>query len=179
MRLLIIPDKFKGSMTSEEVYQSFKQGVEKVISDASFHFVKASDGGDGFLDAISTYRECDEIEMETLDPLGRKISSYYLYDQKNESAYIELANSSGMELLEPSERNASLTSTYGSGQQINDAIKRGAKKVYVGLGGSATNDGGTGIANALGFEFTDTKGHSLEPIGKNLSQIQDIRNPRK
>lgn len=174
MRFLIIPDKFKGSMTSEEVYRSFRTGVEQVLSDASFHFVKASDGGDGFLDAISMYKHCKRVAMKTLDPLGREISSYYLLDAKSKSTYIELANSCGMELLEPSERNASLTSTFGSGQQIADAIKKGAKKIYVGLGGSATNDGGIGIANALGFEFLDSNGNPLEPIGKNLSEVQRI-----
>lgn len=177
MKLLIIPDKFKGSMTSEEVYHAFKKGVERALDGASFHFVKASDGGDGFLDAISTYRDCKKIAVKTQDPLGRKISTYYLYDEKNESAYIELANSSGMELLQPSERNASLTSTYGCGQQIENAIKKGAKSIYVGLGGSATNDGGIGIANALGFEFLDTNGDPLKPVGKNLGQIQAIKKP--
>lgn len=177
MRFLIIPDKFKGSMTSEEVYRSFRMGVEQVLSDTSFHFVKASDGGDGFLDAISMYKDCKRVAMKTMNPLGREISSYYLLDAKSKSAYIELANSSGMELLEPLERNASLTSTFGSGQQIADAIKKGAKKIYVGLGGSATNDGGIGIANALGFEFLDSKGNPLEPIGKNLAHIRDIKKP--
>ena len=177
MRFLIIPDKFKGSMTSEEVYLSFRSGVEQVISEASFHFVKASDGGDGFLDAISMYKDCKRVAMKSLDPLGREISSYYLLDAKSKSAYIELANSSGMELLEPLERNASLTSTFGTGQQILDAIEKGANKIYVGLGGSATNDGGMGIANALGFEFLDSNGNPLEPIGKNLIHIQDIKKP--
>lgn len=161
-------------MTSEEVYRSFRKGVEQVLSDASFHFVKASDGGDGFLDAISMYKDCKRVAMKTMDPLGREISSYYLLDVKSKSAFIELANSSGMELLEPSERNASLTSTFGSGQQIADAIKKGAKKIYVGLGGSATNDGGIGIANALGFEFLGSNGNPMEPIGKNLSELQRI-----
>lgn len=164
-------------MTSEEVFNAFKKGVENVVSGASFHFVKASDGGDGFLDAIAMYRECTQIQMETLNPLGRKITSYYLYDKQSKSAYIELANSAGMELLEPSERNASLTTTCGSGQQISNAIQLGAKKIYVGLGGSATNDGGIGIAKALGFEFKDSNNHLLEPIGKNLGQIHNIKKP--
>lgn len=177
MRFLIIPDKFKGSLTSEEVFFAFKQGVGQVKDDSSFHFVKASDGGDGFLDAIATYKDCTKIVLETLNPLGKKMSSYYLFDVKNESAYIELANSSGMELLKPAERNAALTSTFGSGQQIGDAIKKGAKKVYVGLGGSATNDGGIGIANALGFEFLDAHEKPLAPIGKNLLDIHRISRP--
>src|SRR6056297_3299340 len=120
MRFLIIPDKFKGSLTSEEVYHAIKKGAEQVYENAYFHFVKASDGGDGFLEAIRTYRNCSEISMQTLDPLGRKIKSKYLYDVQNNSAYIELANSSGMELLNSSERNPLVTSTYGTGQQIID-----------------------------------------------------------
>ncbi len=174
MKFLIIPDKFKGSLTSEEVYHAIKKGAEHVFENAFFHFVKASDGGDGFLEAIRTYRNCSEITMRTLDPLGRKITSKYLYDEQNNSAYIELANSSGMELLDSSERNPFLTSTYGTGQQIRDANTKGAKEIYVGLGGSATNDAGIGIAHAIGFEFMDRKGNALKPIGKSLKQIQDI-----
>ncbi len=177
MRLLIIPDKFKGSLTSEEVYKAIKKGVEKVTENSHFHFVKASDGGDGFLEAIKMYRNCSEVKMDTLDPLGRKISSVYLYDGQTQSAYIEMANSSGMELLQPKERNAGLTTTYGTGQHIDDALKRGAKYIYVGLGGSATNDGGIGIAKALGYDFLDRDGASLKPIGKHLSEIHDIVKP--
>lgn len=174
MRFLLIPDKFKGSLTSEEVANAIQIGAEKVLPRASFHLIKASDGGDGFLDAIARYKPCIGVQTVGEDPLGRKKLCTYLYNQEESAAYIELANASGMELLNPKERNPMETSTYGTGLQIKDAIEKGARNIYVGLGGSATNDGGIGIANALGYRFLNDKGTALKPIGKNLIHIKEI-----
>ena len=174
MKFLLIPDKFKGSLTSEEVAQSMQLGIEKVLPGASFHVIKASDGGDGFLDAIARYRPCIAVQTIGQDPLGRPRLCSYLYHHEEKAAYIELANSSGMQLLTAKERDAMLTSTYGTGLQMKDAIEKGARTIYVGLGGSATNDGGIGIANALGYIFLDDTGEVLKPIGKNLIHIDRI-----
>lgn len=174
MRFLLIPDKFKGSLTSEEVATGIQLGIERVKPRASFHVVKASDGGDGFLDAISRYKPCVGIQTVGQDPLGKARLCAYLYNKEESAAYIELANASGMELLNTVERNPMETSTYGTGLQIKDAIEKGARTIYVGLGGSATNDGGIGIANALGFEFLNEEGSILEPVGKNLLHIRNI-----
>ena len=174
MRFLLIPDKFKGSLTSEEVANAIQLGVEQVLPRASFHVIKASDGGDGFLDAIALYRPCIGVQTVGEDPLGRTRVCTYLYNQEESAAYIELANASGMELLTNKERNPMETSTYGTGLQIKDAIEKGARTIYVGLGGSATNDGGIGIAHALGFIFLNDKGVALEPIGKNLIHVKEI-----
>lgn len=178
MRLLLIPDKFKGSLTNEAVANAIMEGVKQVHPKASFHFIKASDGGDGFLDAIENYKDCEKIELVSQDPLGKQIQSYYLYDEETTSAYIELANASGMELLVTEKRNPTRTSTYGTGIQIKDAVEKGAKKVYIGLGGSATNDGGIGIANALGYNFIDSQGNILKPVGENLSRISGIEDSK-
>jgi len=174
MKFLLIPDKFKGSLTSEEVALAIQQGIEKVLPRASFHVIKASDGGDGFLDAISRYRPCIGIETIGQDPLGRPRVCSYVYHHEETAAYIELANASGMQLLTAKERDPMLTSTYGTGLQIKDAIEKGARTIYVGLGGSATNDGGIGIAHALGYIFLNDRGEVLEPIGKNLIHIDKI-----
>jgi len=174
MKFLLIPDKFKGSLTSEEVVQSMQLGIEKVLPGASFHVIKASDGGDGFLDAIARYRPCIAVQTIGQGPLGRPRLCSYLYHHEEKAAYIELANSSGMQLLTAKERDAMLTSTYGTGLQMKDAIEKGARTIYVGLGGSATNDGGIGIANALGYIFLDDTGEVLKPIGKNLIHIDRI-----
>ena len=112
--------------------------------------------------------------METFDPLGRPIRAFYLYNESNSTAYVELAKASGIELLSNADLNVMETSTIGTGIQIEDAIKRGAKNIIIGLGGSATNDGGTGIAHALGYRFLDAKGNELSPKGKNLSLISKI-----
>ena len=174
MRFLLIPDKFKGSLTSEEVANAIQLGIEKVMPRASSLVIKASDGGDGFLDAIAQYRPCIGVQTVGQGPLGRPRLCSYLYNQEETAAYIELANASGMELISSKERNPMETSTYGTGLQIKDAIEKGARNIYVGLGGSATNDGGIGIAHALGYVFLNKKGEILEPLGKNLIHIHKI-----
>lgn len=174
MKFLLIADKFKGSLTSEEVSRGIQAGIEKVIPRASFLTVKASDGGDGFLDAIARYRPCIGIETVGQDPLGKPILCKYLYNQENTAAYVELANASGMELLNSKDQDPMETSTYGTGLQIKDAIQKGARTIYLGLGGSATNDAGMGIANALGYVFLNDKKEALKPIGKNLIHVHRI-----
>ena len=174
MNFLLIPDKFKGSLTSEEVSTAFMAGVAQAGINSTHKFIKASDGGDGFMDAVSQYKRCIAVQVISRDPLGRPLRSHYLYNQESNAAYIEMAKSSGMMLLSQEERNPLLTSTYGTGLEIKDAIEKGVKNIYVGLGGSATNDGGIGIGHALGFDFLDVQGNSLPPIGENLSKISSI-----
>ena len=174
MKLLLIPDKFKGSLTSEEVSKAFITGVEKAGVQFTSHYIKASDGGDGFMNAVAYYKPCVSVQVISENPLGKPIQSYYLYNKEANSAFIELANASGMELLTPEERNPMLTSTYGTGLQIKDAVQKGIKNVYVGLGGSATNDGGIGILQALGYSFLDENGKKLKATGSSLSQIKSI-----
>ncbi len=175
MKVLLIPDKFKGSVTAEGVIKALSQGIVKAVPNTEIFKVMASDGGDGFLDAIQNYISLDRVEVETIDPLGRNIKAYYLYKESNKTAYIELAKASGIELLSNADLNVMETSTVGTGIQIKDAIKKGAKNIIIGLGGSATNDGGTGIAHALGYRFLDSKGKELAPKGKSLSHISKIK----
>ncbi len=174
MNILLIPDKFKGSVTAEGVLKALSQGILKSVPKAEIFKVMASDGGDGFLDAVQNYISLERVEVETIDPLGRPIKAYYMFNELNSTAYVELAKASGIELLSTAELNVMETSTIGTGIQIEDAIKRGAKNIIIGLGGSATNDGGTGIAQALGYRFLDAKGNQLAPKGKNLSLISKI-----
>ena len=178
MKLLLIPDKFKGSLTSEEVSKAFVVGVEKAGVKFTSHYIKASDGGDGFMEAVANYKACISVQVISENPLGKPIQSYYLYNQESNSAYIEMANTSGMELLLKEERNPLLTSTFGTGLQVKDAIGKGIKNIYIGLGGSATNDGGIGIANALGYVFLDAEGQRLPPTGESLNYIETIDDTR-
>jgi len=126
------------------------------------------------MSAIASYKTCISIQVIAQNPLGKLIQSYYLYNQKSNSAFIEMANTSGMELLELTERNPLLTSTLGTGNQIKDAINKGVKRIYIGLGGSATNDAGIGLAHALGYRFLDQNGQELEPVGGSLNDIVKI-----
>jgi len=174
MKFLLIPDKFKGSLSAEAVIGAMEEGILSASPDSECYGVLASDGGDGFLDAIARYRPTEQIVHKTTDPLGRPIEAWYLYNAEDQVAYVELAQAAGLVLLAEGDRSALKTSTYGTGLQIRHAIARGAKTVYLGLGGSATTDAGTGIARALGYRFPDSVGKELEPKGENLLKIASI-----
>lgn len=174
MKVLLIPDKFKGSLSAKGVISAIEKGIKLALPEAETHSILASDGGDGFLDAISANITCAKISVETVDPLGREIKAEYLYNAKEQTAYIELAKASGLTLLKTDEKNAMQTSTFGTGLLIKDAILKGSLSIYIGLGGSATNDAGIGIAEALGYYFLDNDGNQLEPVGSNLSKVKSI-----
>lgn len=174
MKILLIPDKFKGSLGAKGVIKAMDKGIKFALPEAETNAILASDGGDGFLDAILANIKCDRVEIETVDPLGREIIAEYLFDAEEQSAYIELAKTSGLTLLNTKERNVLQTSTFGTGLLIKDAILKGSSSIYIGLGGSATNDAGLGIAEALGYYFLDSDGNQLKPIGENLSKIKSI-----
>ncbi len=177
MRLVLIPDKFKGSLTARQVREAIAAGVREVYPDAALKGFPASDGGDGFLDAVRSVREVETVEVTVEDPLGREIRAPYLMDADRGEAFLEMATASGMVLLSEAERNPLETHTRGTGQLIRHAIGRGVRKVFVGLGGSATNDGGCGIATVFGYRFQDATGRALEPTGGNLEQIARILKP--
>jgi len=174
MKFLLIPDKFKGSLTAEAVVRAMQEGLQAALPDAECHSVLASDGGDGFLDAVGRYRRVERIVHDTCDPLGRVLQAEFLLDREKGEAYIELARASGLVLLDDGERQPLDTSTYGTGLQIKHALSLGARSVYIGLGGSATNDGGMGIAHALGYRFLDADGRELKPTGASLERVQAI-----
>ncbi|OUT59123.1 MAG: hypothetical protein CBB71_11410 [Rhodopirellula sp. TMED11] len=175
MKILIIPDKFKGSLTAEQVIDAITAGLKDSLPEVQPFSIIASDGGDGFLNAIcQSNPSVQQVHCATTDPLGRPIDAVFGWDAGSESAYIEMARASGMELLQPQERNPELTSTLGTGTMIINAIERGAERIYVGLGGSATNDGGTGIAQALGYRFLDHTNATLPPTGGSLRKIHRI-----
>jgi len=177
MNILLIPDKFKGSLSANQVIAALRKGIS--MYDDSFHVqhVVASDGGDGFIDAIKENQQIDLIKVRSVDPLGRDYDSIYGLDKENKTAYIELAKASGLTLLNIEERNPLKTSTYGTGMQISHALKLGVKEIYIGLGGSATNDGGIGMAMANGFRFLDIHNMDLNPIGENLHRITKVIPP--
>lgn len=175
MNILIIPDKFKGSLTASEVIEAIREGIHRFDDTIHTHRITASDGGDGFLDAIrKSNHSVETVVCDTTDPLGRPIQSEYGFDATARAAFVEMAKASGMELLSAAERDPSKTSTRGTGTLIVDAIGRGAEKVYIGLGGSATNDGGIGIAEALGFRFLDDGGGPVLSVGGSLRQIDSV-----
>lgn len=177
MKIILAPDKFKGSLTSFEACNSMREGILLTDPDATVFSIPLADGGDGFATVLKHYLDTTTIQCDCSDPLGRPMHGYYEWDLTNKTAIIELAIASGLVLLESSERNPLLTSTYGTGLLILDAMRRGAKKILLGLGGSATNDAGIGILSALGFIFNDRDGNSLWPTGGSLLNIDRIIPP--
>lgn len=179
MKLLLIPDKFKGSLTAKEVVYAISKGVRSIDPAATIDSVLASDGGEGFLNAIAQYSEVIRIQTTTAGPLGRPMQADYLWQDLERTAYVEMAMASGLELLDASERNPLYTSTYGTGLQIKDALDRGARSICLGIGGSATNDGGIGVAAALGYRFLDNNGDEVPHTGEGLGRIVRIIEPER
>ena len=174
MKILVAPDKFKGSLTAMEVCHAIKKGIHEVMPNADIKLIPMADGGEGSLDVLINTHELDRITLTVRDPLFRPIESEYA--MKGSDAYIEMAMASGLQLLKEEERSAMLTSSIGVGDLIRDALDNEAKNIYLFVGGSATNDGGIGMAHGLGFRFLDDTGVALTPIGANLSKIKRIEN---
>jgi glycerate 2-kinase len=177
MKIFIAPDKFKGSLTSFEVCHAIAEGIRHADETAMIFLFPMADGGDGFAEVMKHYLQTSTIDCTTVDPLGRNIRVSYQWNSKRKMAIIEMAVASGLVLLKQKERDPLKTSAYGTGLLIKDAIDKGAGKIILGLGGSATNDAGTGILSALGFQFEDAGGKSVKACGENLLQVEKIIPP--
>ncbi|WP_207532561.1 glycerate kinase family protein [Desertivirga arenae] len=173
MKILIAPDKFKGSLSSYEAGKAIKSALASTIPAAELRQIPMADGGDGLLEVLQATGSYIRRDLTVCDPLFRPIEASYLIT-KNNAAIIEMAKASGLLLLKTEERNPLVTSSYGTGQLIEDAIQKGAVDITLGIGGSATNDAGTGMAAALGFRFYDQWGKEIVPIGENLIRITKI-----
>jgi glycerate kinase len=174
MKFVLAPDKFKGSLTGLEFCNAVAKGLLKVIPDAEVVFLPLADGGDGTIEVANYYLNGDLIQLEVKNPLFQNGLAIYLYASDSKIAFIEMAEASGLKLLDPTEYDCKNATTFGTGQLILDAINRGAKEIILGIGGSATNDCGIGMAAALGYRFLDKKGVDVIPIGASLSQIVTI-----
>ncbi len=177
LRILIAPDKFKGSLTANEVCDAIANGIQ--LANPSFEIYKLplADGGEGFSQAMIGENKSKKHEVTVNDPLNRwKPTNYSILDSG--TAIIEMSNASGLHLLTGQERNPLKTSTIGTGELIKAAIEKGAKEIIIGIGGSATNDAGMGMATALGYRFLDKNGQQLLPIGENLIKVTEIIDPK-
>lgn len=173
MKALIMIDSFKGTITSKRLGEITKKELTK--RNIECEAFPIADGGDGFLDAIESFLNLKRIDVKCLDPFYREIDSYYLLDEANKTAYIELAKSSGINLVKKEELNPYVATTYGLGQVIDMAIKQGSKKIVLGVGGSATNDGGLGLLEALGVRFYDEDDNELYHLSnKDMKKIKRI-----
>ena len=174
MKILIATDKFKDSLTAKQVCEGLQRGILRTFPSANIELLSLADGGEGTLETLQLVWGGEFIECEVNDPLSRKIKANYLWIKEKQTAIIEMARASGIELLKQNERNCLITSTYGTGELINNALEKGAKEIILTVGGSATNDAGIGMATALGYEFVNKKSKILAPIGENLAEISLI-----
>ena len=173
MKIVIASDSFKGSMSSLDVATAASAGVIEVYPDSEIVSVNVADGGEGTVEAIVDALEGEIVKVQVSDPLGRKIETSY--GIAGETAILEMAAASGLPLLTAEERNPWATSTLGTGEMIMDAIARGCRKFLVGIGGSATNDAGVGMLQAMGFRFYDANGELItQGCGGMLGSIARI-----
>jgi glycerate 2-kinase len=154
MRILIAPDKFKGALSAREVADSIAAGLRDVLPDAKIDIAPMADGGEGTAEVISQALGAWWVNCKAHDPLNREIEARYGWIENQKLAVMEMSEAAGMRRLRPNEYDdVDLATTFGVGEMILDAAKRGAQQIIIGLGGSATNDGGSGMARALGFRF--------------------------
>jgi len=169
--ILIAPDSFKESINAFEVARLLKTGIEKSLPEAIIETVPVSDGGEGFLKVLTKGTNGTFKTFDVHDALMRPEKAEIGFSGDGQTAFIEMATVNGLEMILPEERNPLFTSTFGTGEMIKYAIKTGCKKIVIGIGGSATNDGGAGMAQALGAKFLDKNGQELQPGGGPLSQL--------
>ena len=174
MKIIISPDSFKGSLLAEEVCEHIENGIKKALPEAEVVKIPISDGGEGLVDVMVSATGGQIKKIMTQDPIGREIESYYGILGCGTTAVIEMAASSGLPLLKKEEQNPLITSTFGTGQLIKAALDENVNKIIVGIGGSATVDGGTGMAEALGVKVLDAAGKSLAPGGGDLGKLSRI-----
>ncbi len=168
MKVLVAPDKFKGTLSALEVSQAITLGIKQYDSSIEVMQIPLADGGEGTLDILDHYLNLETISVEVSDPLKRTISAPYKI--KGTNAYVEMARASGLELLQPHERNCMLTTSLGTGQQIAHAYQKGARNIYLMIGGTSTSDGGLGVLQALGIQaYHQSK--PLPPRGESLLDI--------
>jgi glycerate 2-kinase len=175
VNILVCPDKFKGSLSARHVCDAVAQGIREVYPGAHVETVPLADGGEGTCALLTEASEGRRITIQVTGPLFTKVTAHYGISKDCTTAFIEMAEASGLTLLMPEERNPLMTTSLGTGEMILDAIGRGVKNIILGLGGSATTDGGIGMAAALGYHFCDAGGEILKPIGENLIHIHHLR----
>jgi glycerate kinase len=173
MKILVAPNALKGSVTAVEAAERIGRGLKKSGLDAILDLMPIADGGDDTMDVLVASGG-GVHEAEVLDPLRRPIRAQFALLADGRTAVVEMARASGLKLLKSSERNPLITTTYGTGQLIAAAIEAGAKRLIVGIGGSATNDGGVGCAQALGLRTEDSEGRSVPGEGGSLKKVRRI-----
>lgn len=174
MKIVIAIDSFKGCMTSSQAGEAAKTGILRVLPDADVIVRPMADGGEGTVDALAAGRVKEDAAAEVQGPLGEPVSAKYAV-LDGSTAVMEMSAASGITLVRKDQLNPYKTSTYGVGQMIKDALDRGCREIILGIGGSATNDGGAGMLQALGFELLDEEGSPIPLGAEGLGKLSEIR----
>ena len=178
MQILIIPDSFKENLTSSKVAEAIRQGILNVLPKVNIKEIPFSDGGEGALSVLQKYSVGKIIKCKTVNALGESIQADYFLFKNKKTAWIELSQASGLNLIPKEKRNALIASTYGTGLLIKNALEKGCNEIILGVGGSATTDGGAGIFEALGGLLIDKKGNYLRKGGSSLKKLHKIIPPK-
>ena len=171
MKVVVAIDSFKGSLTSLQAGNAVKDAIERLDQNSTVLVKPLADGGEGTVEALASGLNSQMIELRVTGPLSAPVTAKYCILNDTQTAVIEMAAASGITLISSKERNPLETTTYGVGELIKDAIHRGCRRFIVGIGGSATNDGGTGMLTALGYAFLDQHG---DPIALGANGLQDL-----
>jgi glycerate kinase len=174
MKILIAPDSFKNALSALKVAESLCKGMIKVLPDAEIRIVPMADGGEGTVESLIDATGGKLVKVRVHDPLMRDVESSFGITGDGETAVIEMAAASGIQLIRPDERNPLVTTTYGTGELIRSALDAGCRTILLGIGGSATNDCGSGMAGALGVRFTGEDGKPVKRGGGGLGEVRNI-----
>ncbi|WP_395300723.1 glycerate kinase [Enterobacter sp. ECC-175] len=174
MKLVIAPDSWKESLSALEVATAIEDGFREIWPDAEYVKIPVADGGEGTVDAMVAATSGERVVVEVTGPLGTRISSFYGISGDKQSAFIEMAAASGLELVPASARNPLKTTSWGTGELIRHALDAGVNHIIIGIGGSATNDGGAGMVQALGATLLNEQGQPLGYGGGELATLKQI-----
>ena len=174
-QVVVAIDSFKGSLSTFEAGEAIAEAVKDVYKDAKVIISPIADGGEGTVEAIIFASKGEMVKVAVTNPLGEKIEASYGFIPDRKTAVIEMSAAAGITLIDESERNPMNTTTFGVGEMILDAISKGCRKFVIGIGGSATNDGGVGMLQALGFKFLDENGNQVSFGAKGLKDIATIK----
>ena len=174
LKIIIAPDSFKESLSAPDVCEAVEAGFRKAFPQATYTHLPIGDGGEGTVTSVVDATEGTIIPLKVKGPLGNNVDAFYGLTGDGKTAIIEMAAASGLHLVPRDQRNPLITSTYGTGQLIKNALDQGVERIVLGLGGSATNDGGAGMAQALGAKLLDSNDEQLQPGGQALSELVSI-----
>ncbi|EEW05051.1 glycerate kinase [Vibrio mimicus] len=174
MKVVIAPDSFKESLTAKQVCDAIQAGLARVWNDAKFVAIPVADGGEGTVQSLVDATQGRIVEVKVMGPQGKRVEAFYGMLGDNQTAVIEMAAASGLHHVPPAQRDPKLTTSFGTGELIRHALDQGVTKLIIGLGGSATNDGGVGMLAALGARFTNADGEPIQLTGGGLRELVNI-----